>query len=143
MRRLAGWWKVDWVSRLATTGAAGVMGVAALLTWSGALSQPDGRLHIWFLDIGQGDGILIQTPSGRQVLVVRGASPQALFSELGAVMPFWDHTLDLAILTHPDADASHWRERMATWERIGACRRLGRPRRCGCPRGALCTRGCQ
>lgn len=141
VRRAFGWLQVDWLARLATPGAAGALGVAVFLTWSGALSQPDGRLHVWFLDIGQGDGMLIQTPSGRQVLVDGGASPQALFSELGAVMPFWDRNLDLAILTHPDADhidaqtevparlavdtawdtaagqananASRWRERMA------------------------------
>ncbi|MEZ4557725.1 MAG: MBL fold metallo-hydrolase [Caldilineaceae bacterium] len=33
-----------------------------------------------------------------------GASPQALFSELGAVMPFWDRDLDVLLLTHPDGD---------------------------------------
>jgi competence protein ComEC len=69
-----------------------------------ALAQPDGRLHVWFLDVGQGDGILVQTPSGRQVLIDGGASGQGLLGELGAVMPFWDRTLDLVILTHPDAD---------------------------------------
>jgi competence protein ComEC len=76
----------------------------AILLWMAALAQPDGRLHVWFLDVGQGDGILVQTPSGRQVLIDGGASGQGLLGELGAVMPFWDRTLDLVILTHPDAD---------------------------------------
>ncbi len=79
-------------------------GALAALVWCAALAQPDGRLHVWFLDVGQGDGILIQTPSGRQVLVDGGASGQALLGQLGAVMPFWDRTLDLLVLTHPDAD---------------------------------------
>ena len=47
----------------------------------------------------QGDGILIETPSGRQVLIDGGASPQALFAELGEVMPFWDREIDLLLLT--------------------------------------------
>jgi competence protein ComEC len=76
----------------------------AALVWAAALAQPDGRLHVWFLDVGQGDGILIQTPGGRQVLIDGGASGQALLGELGAVMPFWDRSLDLVVLTHSDAD---------------------------------------
>ena len=46
----------------------------------------------------------IQTPSGRQILIDGGASPEALFGELGAAMPFWDRTIDLLVLTHPDGD---------------------------------------
>ena len=78
--------------------------VLAALVWVAALAQPDGRLHVWFLDVGQGDGIFIQTPSGRQVLIDGGSSAQALLGQLGSAMPFWDRTLDLVVLTHPDAD---------------------------------------
>ncbi|RIK35439.1 MAG: hypothetical protein DCC57_23350, partial [Chloroflexi bacterium] len=81
-----------------------VLGVAALLVWWAVLARPDGRLHVWFLDVGQGDGILIQTPSGRQALIDGGRHPALLLSELGAVMPFWDRDLDLLVLTHPDGD---------------------------------------
>ena len=78
--------------------------MTTMLAWTAVAALPDGQLHLWFLDVGQGDGILIQTPSGRQVLIDGGASPEALFSELGAVMPCWDRTLDLLVLTHPDGD---------------------------------------
>jgi competence protein ComEC len=88
---------------VAPATAAAVAAVAALL-WAAALAQPDGRLHVWFLDVGQGDAIFIQTPSGRQVLIDGGASAQALLGQMGAVMPFWDRSLDLVVLTHPDAD---------------------------------------
>jgi len=90
--------------RLASPVPVGGLAAIALLTWTAAIALPDGRLHLWFLNIGQGDGILIQTPSGRQVLIDGGASPEVLFSELGAVMPFWDRTLDLLLLTHADSD---------------------------------------
>ncbi|MFN8470243.1 MAG: ComEC/Rec2 family competence protein [Caldilineaceae bacterium] len=76
----------------------------AALVWATVLGLPDGRLHVWFLDVGQGDGVLIQTPAGRQILVDGGSSGQVLLGQLGAVMPFWDRTLDLVVLTHPDAD---------------------------------------
>ena len=78
--------------------------MAAGLLWWLALTQPDGQLHVYFLDVGQGDGIFIQTPSGRQVLIDGGDDGQQLFAELGAVMPFWDRHIDQAIVTHPDWD---------------------------------------
>ncbi len=80
----------------------------AALGWLALRSLPDGlgvaRLHVWFLNVGQGDAILIQTPDGRQVLVDGGPSPSALFDQLGEVLPFWDRSLDIVVLTHPDAD---------------------------------------
>ncbi len=94
----------QWKLRILGPTTVGVLGVGSILLWAGALSQPDGRLHVYFLDIGQGSGIFIQTPAGRQVLVDGGLSPQLLLSELGAVMPFWDRSIDMLILSHPDAD---------------------------------------
>lgn len=95
---------IAWRKRLVGPGGAVVMGACVLVIWAAVRTLPDGRLHLYFLDIGQGDGILIQTPSGRQVLIDGGGSPQQLFNELGAVMPFWDHTLDLVAVTNPDKD---------------------------------------
>jgi competence protein ComEC len=93
------------LARAAISGPGLMMaGVLAFLVGAAVLARPDGRLHVWFLDVGQGDGILIQTPAGRQVLVDGGSSGQVLLGQLGAVMPFWDRTLDLVVLTHPDAD---------------------------------------
>lgn len=80
------------------------LAIGALLLWQVLLSRPDGSLHLWFLDIGQGDGILVQTPSGRQVLIDGGSDSQRLFAQLGGVMPFWDRSLDLVVATHPDWD---------------------------------------
>lgn len=84
--------------------AYGISTLAAVLIWWLALTQPDGQLHVHFLDIGQGDGIFIQTPSGRQLIIDGGQDSQQLFAQLGAVMPFWDRHVDRAVVTHPDAD---------------------------------------
>jgi competence protein ComEC len=101
LRQGANWLQSTALPRLLSWSAAGLLAVSALLLWAALLTQPDGRLHVYFLDIGQGDGILIQTPSGRQILIDGGATPQRLLSELGAVMPFWDRSLDLLLMTHP------------------------------------------
>jgi competence protein ComEC len=66
--------------------------------------MPDDQLHVSFLDVGEGDAILIQTPTHQDILVDGGPSPQAIGLELGEKLPFWDRTIDLVILTHPHAD---------------------------------------
>lgn len=89
---------------LAGWRGVGALALVAAAVWLGVLGLPDGRLHIYFLDVGQGDAILIVAPDGRQVLVDGGPSPTALLNEIGAVLPFWDRSLDLVVLTHPDGD---------------------------------------
>ena len=64
---------------------------------------PDDNLHVSFLNVGQGDAILIQKGS-QQILVDGGPSPQAIALELSSKMPFWDRTIELVVLTHPQAD---------------------------------------
>ncbi len=96
-----------------------VGGAAAALIWVAVAQSPDGRLRVTFLDVGQGDGILIETPSGRQVLVDGGSDLDRLSRELGAVMPFWDRSLDLVIATHPDQDHTAAQEGLPARYRIG------------------------
>jgi competence protein ComEC len=82
----------------------GGAGVVALLVWLAALALPDGRLHVAFLDVGQGDAILVTTPDGRQLLIDGGPSATDLNWRLGQEMPFWDRKLELVVNTHPDND---------------------------------------
>lgn len=56
-----------------------------------------------FLDVGQGDAIYINTMSNLDI-VMDGGPDDLVVSQLGAVMPFWDRTIELLILSHPDAD---------------------------------------
>ena len=67
------------------------------------LLLPDGKLHLYFLDIGQGDATFIVTPSGKQILVDGGPDMSTL-EHLGIYMPFFDRSIDLVVLTHPNAD---------------------------------------
>jgi competence protein ComEC len=66
-------------------------------------ARKDGLLKVYFLDIGQGDAIFIESPNGNQALVDGGPDGKVL-SELGKVMPFYDREIDVVILTHSDAD---------------------------------------
>jgi competence protein ComEC len=91
-------------NRVTSPLGLGILTVITALIWAAVFALPDGRLHLYFLDIGQGDGILLQTPSGRQLLIDGGASREQLLTQLGEVMPWWDRSLDMVLATHPDRD---------------------------------------
>ena len=61
------------------------------------------KLRVSFLDIGQGDAILIQTPSGHDMLIDGGGSNRIL-EKLGKEMSYFDKHIDVVVSTHPDAD---------------------------------------
>ncbi len=66
------------------------------------LSQPK-FLEVIFFDVGQGDAIFIETPQNHQILI-DGGPDSTVLEKLAKEMPFWDRTIDLIILTHPEYD---------------------------------------
>lgn len=73
-----------------------------LLAWAIA-GLPDGRLRVWFLNVGQGDAILMRMPAGEWVLVDGGPDTKVL-DWMGRIMPFYERRLELVINSHPHAD---------------------------------------
>jgi competence protein ComEC len=88
-----------------------VMGIAILVSvllcavvWQAALREDRaGMLKVSFLDVGQGDAIFIESPTGTQVLI-DGGPDSTVLRRLGEVLPWYDRSIDLTIGTHPDAD---------------------------------------
>lgn len=62
-----------------------------------------GRLQVVFLDVGQGDSILIQKGT-RQILIDGGPSGKTEMAKLGKYLPYFDREIELVIATHPDKD---------------------------------------
>ena len=60
-------------------------------------------LRVTFLDIGQGDSILIQSPNGRKLLIDAGPD-QSVVEQIGKQLSFFDRTIDMVLATHSDAD---------------------------------------
>ncbi len=84
---------------------------------------PDGKLHVYFFDVGAGDAALIVTPRGNTVLVDSG--PASAESHLVNRLPeLLRRELDLVILTQPDPKRHGALE--AVLKRVGA-RRLMEP----------------
>ncbi|MEF8847113.1 MAG: ComEC/Rec2 family competence protein [Candidatus Paceibacterota bacterium] len=74
-----------------------------LLAWTAVFQSPSGFLEVNFFDVGQGDSIFIQTP-GRQQILIDGGPNDSVLKKLNKEMPFWDRSIDLLILTHPESD---------------------------------------
>jgi len=60
-------------------------------------------LEVNFFNVGQGDAILIETPTMHQILIDGGPSSK-IIEKLSKEIPFWDRSIDLIILTHPEKD---------------------------------------
>ncbi len=72
--------------------------VVTVLVWRVALTAPDGRLHLTLLDVGTGDAILVQSPSGRSILVDGGPSTRSLSDALGRRLPLGLRQLDWLVV---------------------------------------------
>lgn len=77
--------------------------IGVVLLFAVLFSLPDGKLHITFCNVGQGDAAYIRTPSGQDMLIDGGPDDKVLTC-LGKHMPFYDRTIDVVVLTHPQKD---------------------------------------
>lgn len=63
----------------------------------------DAPLKVRFVDVGQGDGAIVQTPSGK-LLLVDGGEEEHLQRYLGAAFASRPIAIDSIVVTHGDAD---------------------------------------
>jgi competence protein ComEC len=84
----------------AAASLALVAGAAALAPGGSLGARPD-RFAVTFLDVGQGDAILLQAPGGVDVLVDGGPPEGGIAAKLRRAGV---ETVDLAVLTHPQED---------------------------------------
>lgn len=89
-----------------------ITGCIILFSFFGTI--PDGKLHVVFCNVGQGDGAYIRFPDGRD-MVVDGGPDDKILRCLGKHMPFWDRTIDVVAMTHPQKD--HMQGLIAVLER--------------------------
>jgi len=81
-----------------------VLVLLGIMVWLGIGALFHQRvLRVVFLDVGQGDAVLIITPLGKQVLI-DGGKYEFLESKVAKYLPWYDQRLDLVIATHPDMD---------------------------------------
>jgi competence protein ComEC len=61
------------------------------------------ELTFAMLDVGQGDGLFIESPSGTQIMF-DGGPPRKVLGSLARVMSPFDKSIDAIIITNPDLD---------------------------------------
>ncbi len=62
-----------------------------------------GELTFAVLDVGQGDALFIESPTGKQV-IVDGGPDKNLMREISNVLPWYDREIDMVVVTNPDQD---------------------------------------
>lgn len=69
------------------------------------LNLKDKKDYLTFamLNVGQGDALFIEGPTGTQILI-DGGPPRKILSRLSRVMPLFDKSIDAIIITNPDLD---------------------------------------
>jgi competence protein ComEC len=65
--------------------------------------SPPARLEVTVLDVGQGDAILVRAPGGTDVLV-DGGPGGAVLRGMGEEMPWYDRSIEMVVLPHPQTD---------------------------------------
>ncbi len=86
--------------RIAAAGLAmAIAGLALVL-----VHRPDGLTRVVVLDVGQGDGILVEGSRGGRLVVDGGPDPSRLLLALDERLPPWDRRIDVLILSHPHED---------------------------------------
>jgi competence protein ComEC len=78
--------------------------------WAVVIARGDGRLHVTFIDVGQGDAAFVRFPRGATLLVDAGGLPTSAAFDIGdrVVAPILREAgvrrLDVVALTHGDPD---------------------------------------
>jgi len=79
-----------------------VLALAAITVWAAVLILPDDKLHVVFCDVGQGDAILVYRKTTQ--MLVDGGPDNKVLGCLARHVPFYDRRIEVAIVTHPQAD---------------------------------------
>jgi len=83
---------------------AGFLFFLNVFAWKEVFSLTENNyLKVDFLDVGQGDSAFIETPEKHQILI-DGGPDSTVLQKLQNLMPFFDRSIDLVILTHPESD---------------------------------------
>lgn len=92
----------SWARAAGRSSALILLGVGVtVLIWLFVAARPDGKLHLWWLAVGKGSAVLIQTPHGAHILIDGGENPQQLQQALGDRLPFYKRHLDVLIVSAP------------------------------------------
>ncbi|MDP3874937.1 MAG: ComEC/Rec2 family competence protein [bacterium] len=95
---------MDFIRKSPREVVVSVLILSNIFVWAALYQrQPGNILRVYFLDIGQGDAIFIDSSTHGRLLLDGGKNRKVL-TELGKILPFADKRIDVMIESHPDAD---------------------------------------
>lgn len=94
------WWK-DFVNQALPIASLAALAIGVVSVWSLYFSLPDKRLRISVLDVGPGEAVLVQTPSGIRVLIDGGPSGRGIARALARELPLFTNQLDVLVVASP------------------------------------------
>ena len=59
--------------------------------------------EFWMLNVGQGESVFLHEPTGK-TLLFDGGPDESVLGELGSILPVWERTIDVIVLSHPHSD---------------------------------------
>jgi len=76
-----------------------VLSAAALTVVALLLIAPDGRVHVYALDVGTGSAVLVRTANGHQLLIDGGPDADKFTQAIGRALPPTARTIDIWLIT--------------------------------------------
>jgi competence protein ComEC len=89
-------------SKLTPKFILGALVAFTLLVWLAVFSFPSPEWQLTFCDVGQGDAILLSR--GFEQMLIDGGPNDQVLKCLANHLPFFDRTIEIVALTHPEAD---------------------------------------
>ncbi len=81
----------------------GALFLGAVFVWFIVFTEDRSGIEVSFLDVGQGDAVFVQAENGNQALIDGGPN-KAILQQLARVIPFYDRSIDILILSHAHSD---------------------------------------
>jgi competence protein ComEC len=82
----------------------GALLLATILVWQTVGREtPSNILTVAFLNVGQGDSTYIESPTHQQ-MIIDGGPNGAVLSEIGKLMAWYDHYIDVIMIANSDVD---------------------------------------
>jgi competence protein ComEC len=76
-----------------------LLGAASLATVALLLIRPDGRVHVYALDVGTGSAVVVRTANGHQVLIDAGPDADKFTQAMGRALPPTARSIDVWLIT--------------------------------------------
>ena len=93
----------DYIKRYWRVGTILLLCITVGIVFYFAFKSYERPLRVVFMDVGQGDAIFIESPTGNQI-IIDGGPGSTLVSQVSKHMPLFDRSIDMIVVTNPDKD---------------------------------------